>query len=57
MEEINAIAQSIGLAVIETRRRQSGPNNHGSFAGNIGDVGCFSFFPSKNLGGAVTVAW
>jgi len=52
MEEINAIAQSNGLAVIEDAAQAIGAGYHGSFAGNIGDVGCFSFFPSKNLGGA-----
>ena len=52
MEEINAIAQSKGLAVIEDAAQAIGASYHASFAGNIGDLGCFSFFPSKNLGGA-----
>jgi dTDP-4-amino-4,6-dideoxygalactose transaminase len=52
LEEINAIARSKGLAVIEDAAQAIGAEYDGSFAGNIGDVGCFSFFPSKNLGGA-----
>jgi dTDP-4-amino-4,6-dideoxygalactose transaminase len=52
MDEINAIAQTNGLAVIEDAAQAIGAHYQGSFAGNIGDLGCFSFFPSKNLGGA-----
>jgi dTDP-4-amino-4,6-dideoxygalactose transaminase len=52
MEEIKAVAQSHGLAVIEDAAQAIGAEQHGNFAGNIGDLGCFSFFPSKNLGGA-----
>lgn len=52
IEEISVIAQSNGLAVIEDAAQAIGATYHGMFAGNIGDIGCFSFFPSKNLGGA-----
>jgi dTDP-4-amino-4,6-dideoxygalactose transaminase len=52
MEEIISIAQSNGLAVIEDAAQAIGADCQRGFAGNIGDVGCFSFFPSKNLGGA-----
>jgi dTDP-4-amino-4,6-dideoxygalactose transaminase len=52
MDEIKAIAKSERLAVIEDAAQAIGADYHGSLAGNIGDLGCFSFFPSKNLGGA-----
>jgi dTDP-4-amino-4,6-dideoxygalactose transaminase len=52
MDEITAIAKTNGLAVIEDAAQAIGTDYHGRFAGNIGDLGCFSFFPSKNLGGA-----
>ncbi len=52
MDEITAIAKTKGLAVIEDAAQAIGTDYRGKFAGNIGDLGCFSFFPSKNLGGA-----
>jgi len=52
MDEITAVAQANGLAVIEDAAQAIGADYHGKFAGNIGDLGCFSFFPSKNLGAA-----
>lgn len=52
MKEITAIAQSHGLAVIEDAAQAIDADYQGSRAGNLGDLGCFSFFPSKNLGGA-----
>lgn len=52
MAAITAAAQSNGVAVIEDSAQAIGADYHGCFAGNIGDLGCFSFFPSKNLGGA-----
>lgn len=51
MKEITSIAQTKGLAVIEDAAQAVGADYHGRYAGNIGDIGCFSFFPSKNLGG------
>lgn len=52
MDEINEIARSNRIAVIEDAAQAIGARYHGEFAGNIGEIGCFSFFPSKNLGGA-----
>lgn len=52
MEDITAVAKANGLAVIEDAAQAIGATYRGRFAGNIGDLGCFSFFPSKNLGGA-----
>jgi dTDP-4-amino-4,6-dideoxygalactose transaminase len=40
-----------GIAVIEDAAQSIGSEYKGRRAGSIGAVGCFSFFPSKNLGG------
>jgi dTDP-4-amino-4,6-dideoxygalactose transaminase len=51
MEAITEIAQRHGLAVIEDAAQAIGARDHqGCSAGTSGDIGCFSFFPSKNLG-------
>jgi dTDP-4-amino-4,6-dideoxygalactose transaminase len=51
MEPIMAIAKKHGLVVIEDAAQSIGAkDHHGQSAGTIGDMGCFSFFPSKNLG-------
>lgn len=52
MDPILEIAQRRGLAVIEDAAQAIGSEYRGRRAGSMGDVGCFSFFPSKNLGGA-----
>ena len=52
MEEITAVARSHGLAVIEDAAQAMGAGCRHGLAGTLGDIGCFSFFPSKNLGGA-----
>lgn len=51
MEAIRQIAGRKGLAVIEDACQAIGASRHGVQAGMFGDTGCFSFFPSKNLGG------
>lgn len=51
METITAVAKRHGLAVIEDACQAIGAKRHGAMAGAIGQTGCFSFFPSKNLGG------
>ena len=51
MGAIGAIAQQAGVAVIEDAAQAIGARDvDGRRAGAIGDMGCFSFFPSKNLG-------
>jgi len=50
MTEIMAIATRAGVAVIEDACQSIGATYGGRQAGSIGTVGCFSFFPSKNLG-------
>jgi dTDP-4-amino-4,6-dideoxygalactose transaminase len=52
MDEIFAIAQRHKLPVVEDACQAIGATYKGRSAGAIGDLGCFSFFPSKNLGGA-----
>lgn len=52
MERINAIAAAHGLRVIEDCAQASGASWAGRPVGSWGDAGCFSFFPTKNLGGA-----
>lgn len=51
MDPIMDIARRHDLTVIEDAAQAIGSEYHGRRAGSIGDFGCFSFFPSKNLGG------
>lgn len=50
MDKINAIAKKNNLYVIEDACQAIGAEYKGKKAGNLGDLGCFSFFPTKNLG-------
>jgi len=50
MDPLLELARSAGVAVIEDAAQAIGARYHGQQVGRIGDVGCFSFFPSKNLG-------
>ncbi len=50
MRAIMEIARKHGLAVIEDCAQAIGATFDGVSVGAIGDIGCFSFFPSKNLG-------
>jgi len=52
MNEINDIAAAYRIAVIEDAAQAIGARYQGHAAGSMGVMGCFSFFPSKNLGGA-----
>src|SRR4030043_2250065 len=51
MEEISKIAKRHGLKVIEDCAQSFGANLNRKKAGSFGNTGCFSFYPSKNLGG------
>jgi dTDP-4-amino-4,6-dideoxygalactose transaminase len=52
MDEVMKVAHKHGLAVIEDAAQAIGAESKGRRAGSIGHYGCFSFFPSKNLGAA-----
>ena len=51
MDEIRAIAARHNLKIIEDNAQAFGAEYKGCKTGAIGDLGCLSFFPSKNLGG------
>ncbi|WP_129670627.1 DegT/DnrJ/EryC1/StrS aminotransferase family protein [Candidatus Chloroploca sp. Khr17] len=51
MEPIMGLAEYHGLYVIEDAAQAIGAEYKSRRAGSIGHMGCFSFFPSKNLGG------
>jgi dTDP-4-amino-4,6-dideoxygalactose transaminase len=50
MDPIMSIARKHGLVVIEDACQAHGAEYKGRRAGSIGDMGCFSFYPGKNLG-------
>ncbi len=51
MTPLMALAREHGLRVVEDAAQAIGSEDgNGQRAGSIGDIGCFSFFPSKNLG-------
>ena len=61
MDPIMEIARRHGLKVIEDACQAHGAQYRGRRCGSIGDLGCFSFYPGKNLGaygegGAVTTS-
>lgn len=51
MDPILALAKKHNLYVIEDAAQAIGSTQNGRKAGSLGTTGCFSFFPSKNLGG------
>jgi dTDP-4-amino-4,6-dideoxygalactose transaminase len=50
MDPVMSVASAHGLVVIEDAAQAIGAEYKGRRAGSIGHYGCFSFFPSKNLG-------
>ncbi len=52
MDAILEVARRHRLPVIEDAAQAIGADFNGRRAGTMGEIGCFSFFPSKNLGGA-----
>ena len=51
MDPIMAIANEHGLRVIEDCAQSIGARQNDKPCGGFGDIGCFSFYPTKNLGG------
>jgi dTDP-4-amino-4,6-dideoxygalactose transaminase len=58
MDKINEIAEKYGLIVIEDAAQAHGATCNGEKVGSIGDMSCFSFYPTKNMttseGGIIT---
>jgi dTDP-3-amino-3,4,6-trideoxy-alpha-D-glucose transaminase len=50
LDPIVALARDTGIAVIEDACQAHGAWLNGRRAGSVGDCGCFSFYPAKNLG-------
>jgi len=50
MDRINSVAQRNGLVVVEDAAQAHGAEYRGARAGSLSRAGCFSFYPSKNLG-------
>ena len=58
MDKINEIAEKYGLVVIEDAAQAHGATFSGQNVGSMGDMACFSFYPTKNMttseGGIIT---
>ena len=52
MDALGPIAARAGIPVVEDAAQSILSTWHGRCSGGLGDVGCFSFYPTKNLGGA-----
>ena len=52
MEEILALADKAGIPVVEDAAQALGARRGNRAGGTLGRLGCFSFYPTKNLGGA-----
>lgn len=61
IEDIVRLAQARGIPVVEDCAQAHGALRQGKKAGSFGDIACFSFYPTKNLGalgdgGAITTS-
>jgi len=52
MDDLGRIAEAAGIALIEDAAQSIGAEYRGRRVGSIGRMGCLSFYPTKNLGGA-----
>ena len=52
MDALLPIASAAGVPIVEDAAQSILSTWHGRCSGGLGDVGCFSFYPTKNLGGA-----
>lgn len=50
MKEITAIARKHGIKIVEDAAQSHGATYQGKRVGSLGDVACFSFYPTKSLG-------
>lgn len=50
MDPILAVSREHGIPVVEDCAQSQGAEYHGRRAGSLGAIGCYSFYPSKNLG-------
>lgn len=51
MDELNEICKKYNIAIVEDAAQAIGAEDGGKRAGAMSEIGCFSFYPSKNLGG------
>jgi dTDP-4-amino-4,6-dideoxygalactose transaminase len=52
MDPLLDIGKRHGISVVEDSAQAIGATDNGRPAGSMGSIGCFSFYPTKNLGGA-----
>jgi len=51
MEDLRALSKKYGVPLVEDAAQAIGAEEFGRRAGAMSEIGCFSFYPSKNLGG------